>query len=98
MTDVPRSRTTRSLEEEPWREFAICVGHEALFFDEEFEPMAKAICAQCPVATPCLEAGMRETDGVWGGMSALDRRALRRYMRLGRSMSDAVRRLRARAS
>lgn len=95
---MPRSRTTRPLEDEPWREFAVCVGHEPLFFNEDTEPMAKAICAQCPVAMPCLEAGMRETDGVWGGMSAIDRRALRRYMRLGRSMSDAVRRLQARAS
>ncbi len=37
---------------------------------------AKAICASCPVVTECgdyaLDTG--QTDGVWGGMSAEERR------------------------
>lgn len=29
---------------------------------------ARAICAECPVARECLEAGIGEQDGIWGGL------------------------------
>lgn len=28
---------------------------------------AKAVCATCPVITPCLIRGMNEVEGIWGG-------------------------------
>jgi len=40
---------------------------------------AKAICAECPVATECLAAGVAGNEiGVWGGTSGPDRRRDRR--------------------
>jgi WhiB family redox-sensing transcriptional regulator len=41
---------------------------------------AKAICRRCPVVDECLNWAltMGEDDGVWGGMSEDERRAIRR--------------------
>jgi WhiB family redox-sensing transcriptional regulator len=41
---------------------------------------AKAICRRCPVIDECLNWAltMGEDDGVWGGMSEDERRAVRR--------------------
>lgn len=41
---------------------------------------AKAICAGCPVRQDCLEWALRtkEDDGIWGGMTAPERRRIRR--------------------
>ena len=41
--------------------------------------MAKSICRQCPHQTECAEWGIQKEDfGVWGGLSELDRRLIRR--------------------
>ena len=41
---------------------------------------AKAVCARCPVATPCLQWAIEsgQDAGVWGGLSEDERRALKR--------------------
>lgn len=41
---------------------------------------AKAICRGCPVRTPCLEFALsaRLDHGVWGGLTEVERRSLRR--------------------
>ena len=41
---------------------------------------AKGICGLCPVREECLQAGLDEVWGVWGGMSAEERRWLRSEM------------------
>ena len=38
---------------------------------------AKAVCTTCPVQRDCLEAGMSESRGIWGGLTAAERRRLR---------------------
>jgi WhiB family redox-sensing transcriptional regulator len=40
---------------------------------------AKAVCAQCPVRRECLSYALQNTQlqGVWGGTSDAERRALR---------------------
>lgn len=72
----------------PWRNQAACLVEDPeLFFpvgttspalaqiDE-----AKVICRQCEVATTCLQWAIefRQDAGVWGGLSADERRALKR--------------------
>jgi WhiB family redox-sensing transcriptional regulator len=65
-----------------WQPQAACRGAApALFFaapDDphggELEPAAKALCARCPVKRPCLVAGAREPWGIWGGLTARERR------------------------
>ena len=38
---------------------------------------AKAICAGCPVLADCRTFGMTQAEGIWGGMTATERRELR---------------------
>lgn len=70
-----------------WRDSAACKGKPAsLFFDHdgetypekmEREATAKALCAICPVTAECLEDG-KHLDGIWGGLTAAERRGRRR--------------------
>jgi WhiB family redox-sensing transcriptional regulator len=66
---------------------------------EAFQPQinqAKAICFGCPVRSACLETALaaRDLDGVWGGTSPSERRALlakrgsRRHMRPAAAAGD----------
>ena len=71
-----------------WRDQARCRGVDPQIFhpaeeDEEAAAAAKAICAVCPVREPCLEYAIstREKDGVWGGLTARERRRLVRQRR-----------------
>ena len=72
-----------------WRDRAVCSRGEV--DPELFFPVgsggsallqvaaAKAVCGRCPVSTPCLMwALVRDVDGVWGGLSQDERRAIRR--------------------
>jgi WhiB family redox-sensing transcriptional regulator len=43
------------------------------------EARAKSVCLRCPVRNPCLDWALRvgEPYGVWGGLTADERRRLR---------------------
>jgi hypothetical protein len=41
---------------------------------------AKALCTCCPVQEPCLEAGMSEKYGIWGGKTVAERRTVPRRL------------------
>jgi WhiB family redox-sensing transcriptional regulator len=65
--------------EREWRHQAACKGmNPDLFFaqrnDYQSVKQAKAICATCPVSTQCFQEGRKEYAGVWGGLSATQRR------------------------
>ncbi|GAB3499873.1 hypothetical protein GCM10027572_36100 [Flexivirga lutea] len=71
-----------------WREQAACRGENPeLFFPvgtsgpalQQIE-RAKEICRHCPVAAQCLAAALAggEDAGIWGGLTAEERRALKR--------------------
>jgi WhiB family transcriptional regulator, redox-sensing transcriptional regulator len=64
------------LDEDPERFFPIGTTGPALLRIEE----AKAICHRCEVIEPCLKWAMEfgQDAGVWGGLSADERRALKR--------------------
>jgi WhiB family transcriptional regulator, redox-sensing transcriptional regulator len=49
-----------------------------LFFTAAGESAAKAVCARCPARARCLNLAITEDlrDGVWGGLSELERRPL----------------------
>jgi len=71
-----------------WRSRAACLDENPeLFFpignaDPAFHQINKAIviCRRCEVADTCLRWAMHshQDDGVWGGLSADERRALKR--------------------
>ena len=70
-----------------WRQQARCRGVDPATFypvsDEDDALEAKEICAECPVREPCLEYAItaREKDGIWGGMTARERRRMIRQRR-----------------
>lgn len=71
---------------ETWRDLARCRGVDPLVFhpvNEDDADEAKAICALCPVQEACLEYALdaREKDGVWGGLTARERRRVIRRRR-----------------
>ncbi len=57
----------------------------ALFFAEDDEPAAqaeaKAMCKECPVRSECLEIGVSEQFGIWGGKTTTERRGMRQIVR-----------------
>lgn len=68
--------------EQEWMDRAACRGMPSdMFFPTlgEFDAMrrAKAVCARCPVRVDCLDFGLDEWGGVWGGLSGRERQALR---------------------
>ena len=55
-----------------WHQEAACRGvGPRLFFPERGDStaQAKALCATCPVADACAEAGRDEPAGIWAGTS-----------------------------
>ncbi|CCH79339.1 conserved hypothetical protein [Nostocoides japonicum T1-X7] len=77
-----------------WQDRALCRDAEVeVFFDfegvrgrnlEAREEAAKAICRRCPVLQECLTHAMSAEDyGVWGGMTARERRDERNRRLLG---------------
>ncbi|MEV0493074.1 WhiB family transcriptional regulator [Streptomyces atratus] len=72
----------------PWHSEAVCRRDEArLFFAPSKEPTAarlsreesaKRVCARCPVMIECQEHALVQPEpyGVWGGLTAAERRVV----------------------
>nr|WP_232792649.1 WhiB family transcriptional regulator [Actinacidiphila yeochonensis] len=72
----------------PWHSDAACRSDEAgLFFAPSKEPTAarlareeaaKRVCSRCPVMVECREHALLQPEpyGVWGGMTAAERRVV----------------------
>lgn len=77
--------------ESPWYDGALCMlpydGEPLtdIFFSEEEDEiaMAKQVCSACGIRALCLETALanKEPEGVWGGLSAAERRSLLRKRR-----------------
>ena len=63
-----------------WHNRAACKGSDPnIFYDPARTDEAKAVCAGCPVAGPCLrEAFENREQGVWGGLTEDERIKLNR--------------------
>ena len=69
--------------ERDWVERAACRGMDPnIWFPEKGETInaniAMTICQTCPVQQECLEYGLQEKNGIWGGMSVKQRRSVPR--------------------
>lgn len=83
-----------------WRQQAACRDTDPdLFFPigttgpaAEQIAHAKKICASCPVRHPCGEYGLRSAsnEGIWGGMTEDERRAVRRRRARARRVSPPI--------
>ncbi|WP_030807277.1 WhiB family transcriptional regulator [Streptomyces sp. NRRL S-337] len=53
---------------------------------------AKTVCCRCPVMAQCLQWALetRQNDGVWGGLSEDERRALKRRSARNRARNKAA--------
>ncbi|MFC8449665.1 WhiB family transcriptional regulator [Kitasatospora sp. NPDC057223] len=75
-------------DDNPWHTGAACCRDEAgLFFAPSKEPtaarlareeQAKRVCARCPVLLECREHALAQPEpyGVWGGLTAAERRVV----------------------
>ncbi|MGW1080480.1 WhiB family transcriptional regulator [Kitasatospora sp. NPDC002522] len=92
------------LDDSPWHTGAACRSDEAgLFFAPSKEPtaarlsreeQAKRVCARCPVLLECREHALAQPEpyGVWGGLTAAERRVvLARRRRREAEIRDARR-------
>lgn len=67
-----------------WRTHALCAQTDPeLFYPQDaFASIAaRETCLGCPVRVPCLNDGLDEQHGIWGGWTADERKALRRRLR-----------------
>ncbi|MFD8565468.1 WhiB family transcriptional regulator [Streptomyces sp. NPDC059639] len=83
-----------------WRESAKCRGMDPdLFFpignSSSFATLvqideAKAVCGSCPVERQCLEWALNAgpVEGIWGGTTDAERRAVRRRRARGHGGTD----------
>lgn len=67
----------------PWRQDAACRGRPPWMFfpgrgDRKGIEAARKVCGACFVRQRCLEAHLGEREGIYGGMTASEREALRR--------------------
>lgn len=73
---------TRVIRKEAWMQQAACVGRGDLFFADHMRTIvrqAKRICSACAVKHECLAYALEGDEiGVWGGMTANERRKLKR--------------------
>lgn len=79
---------------EDWRDRALCAQIEpAIFFPEKGESVreAKRVCSTCPVRAECLDYALARDErfGIFGGLSANERRRLGRQRQV-EAMSRAA--------
>jgi len=84
--DVARQLARRAGPPASWRELALCAQTDPeLFFPGKGQPVrpAKRVCAGCEVRAECLQEALDrgERFGIWGGLTARERRALARQPR-----------------
>lgn len=84
---VPADVTTARLG--PWSQQALCAQTDSeIFFPAHDDPgtEAKHICQRCPVRVACLRFALSNDErfGIWGGLDADERAALRRKLRQGK--------------
>ena len=68
-----------------WKKHANCRGCDPdLFYPEKGGNAPRKICLVCVVREQCLEAGLEEHYGIWGGTNERERRKIRKQRLLAR--------------
>lgn len=59
---------------------------DLMYADEDEDPeavdVALSICENCPALSECIDVGLSERYGVWGGLRASERRSMRQNVRM----------------
>ena len=83
-----------TIQPEPWMQEASCAetGGDEWFQDAKNYKDARAICYRCPVMEQCGEFAIRThiNEGMFGGMSPVERKAHRRKLNLSRKARRAA--------
>lgn len=97
-----RSASARGDHTGPWHTEAVCRRDEAgLFFAPSKEPTAarlsreqaaKRVCAGCPVLVACREHALDQPEpyGVWGGLTAAERRVVQARRRRAAAAAESA--------
>ena len=99
----------KSLTGPEWKKDALCrdvpnASHLKTFFPEEQTHggnhliAPRKMCLECPVRYKCLEYGIEEPYGVWGGHSPSQRKRIVKLLKSGSSLEEASRMVERRAS
>lgn len=81
---------TTTYENTAWYDDAACQGFGELFFTDEWGARpARIICEGCTVRETCLEYALDHhiDDGVWGGLTAIQRKRERAKRRRARGVA-----------
>ena len=82
VTSLSKDGTTRlrevAMQKDSWLDQAACRGMDTDLFYPTQNGLReyREICSGCPVRSQCLEFGLREPLGIWGGASARERRRI----------------------
>lgn len=73
--------TTHPATDVDWRDHAVCARpdvNEEFWYSQDFgeQTIARAICGDCPVRTPCLREGIWDDHGIWAAWTASERSRL----------------------
>ena len=82
-----------------WQHHAECISHDPdTCYPENDEPhlfaIAKKMCEECPVVGFCLEIGIDDKWGVWGGLDPIERYKLSKSPKLPKDRLERRRFLR----
>lgn len=85
-----------------WQHHSECLKHDPdMWFPEEEElhlyDQARRICEECPVVSFCLEIGISERHGMWGGLEPNERYKLSKSNKLPKDRLERRRFLRIHA-
>jgi WhiB family redox-sensing transcriptional regulator len=75
-----------------WKDHAACTGQAELFFNDHKQKtvkQAKEVCGECEVKNECLAHALKHQEyGVWGGLTANERRRHKRERRKNTSKEN----------
>lgn len=80
-------------EDRTWRKLAACRGSDMeIFYPKKgHSPLpAYSICCDCSVRMECLGSSLGEPFGIWGGFSERERRGIKRAVKEGASLEEAI--------
>lgn len=84
MTKLSKIRIKDNPIVDDWTSEAACAGKPVEWFYPDrgdTTVKAKKVCRECPVKAECLEYGLSQAHGVWGGVSVRGRRKIVRERR-----------------
>lgn len=82
---------------EDWYEIAACRFYDTDLFFSEPRTMetvcGKLVCISCPVRNKCIPFSLDEKYGLWGGLTRLERRRIKRVIEQGKPITPEIQKI-----